>query len=254
MLAADFTELATHYAQNRPDYSSAVLNALLKYTDATRPGFHVVDVGAGTGIWTRMLADRGLPCTAIEPNDAMRFEGIRLSQDRDITWGSGSAEVTGLESNSVDWVTMASSFHWATFPDALYEFSRILRPGGYLTILWNPRDIQGHPLHEEIEEIVYKRIPTLKRVSSGSSKHARDYYSELTSTGHFDNAIFFEGKHTIVMSHERYLGAWKSVYDIQQQAGEELFSKILSDIKEAITKLRQVEVPYKTRAWTVQKK
>lgn len=253
MTQADYTELAPDYAKYRPDYSRTVLRALLKYVNAERPGFRVADVGAGTGIWTKMLVDEKLDCFAVEPNDAMRAQGINFTNGARVQWRAGSAEDTGLERSSVDWLTMASSFHWAKLPEALKEFSRVLKAKGFLTVLWNPRHIEGSPMHEEIEQMIYSMIPNLSRVSSGSAKHARNYFQELISTGDFNDVVFFEANHKIEMSKERYLGAWRSVYDIQRQAGPDLFEKILSKISEKIAPWDKIPVPYKTRTWTAQK-
>jgi ubiquinone/menaquinone biosynthesis C-methylase UbiE len=253
MQRADYTDLAPDYAKNRPDYSATVLRALIKHTGAERRGFRVADVGAGTGIWTKMIAEQHLSCIAVEPNEAMREQGQCYTEGTAIQWRAGSAEETGLETSSVDWVTMASSFHWAKLPEALKEFSRILKPGGFLTVLWNPRHIEGNPLHERIEDTIYAMVPNLKRVSSGSSKHARKYDEELVSTGDFNGVAFFEASHHITMSKERYLGAWRSVYDIRNQAGPELFERVLTTIGEIIAPLDTMVVPYKTRAWTAQK-
>ena len=245
----DFTDLAKDYANCRPDYSQTILQALLRHAGAST----VADVGAGTGIWSRMLSQAGLQTTAVEPCDEMREEGVRFTADFDINWYSGSAETTGLTDASVGWVTMASSFHWADTPVALKEFHRILKPGGHFTVLWNPRNIDGNELHEKIEQLVHDLVPTLKRVSSGRAKNSRDWTHDLQSTSHFTNCIFMEARHEIAMSQERYLGAWRSVNDIQAQAGPEKFELLLDLIRKKIDGLDEVVVPYKTRAWTVRK-
>ena len=246
----DFTKLAGDYSACRPDYSQSVLQSLLRHTEATT----VADVGAGTGIWSRMLSQAGLETVAVEPCENMRAEGIRFTAEYDIDWHDGSAEVTGLNDTSVDWVTMASSFHWTDTPVALAEFYRILKPGGHLTILWNPRNIDGNELHEEIEQGIHDLLPNLKRVSSGRATNSRDWTDDLQSTGQFADCIFMEARHEIAMSHERYIGAWRSVNDIQAQAGPEKFPELLDSIRAKISHLNQVVVPYKTRSWTVRKK
>lgn len=242
----DFTNLAADYSACRPDYSRTILQALLRHTEAAS----VADVGAGTGIWSRMLSQAGLATTAVEPCDAMRAEGIRFTADYDIDWHAGWAESTSLPDRCVDWVTMASSFHWTDAPAALAEFHRILRPGGHLTVLWNPRNIDGNPLHEEIEQEIHHLLPNLKRVSSGRAKHSRDWTDVLQATGQFTHCQFMEADHEIAMSHERYIGAWRSVNDIQAQAGPQLFPRVLDAIRDKIRHLGEVVVPYKTRAWT----
>ncbi|MBI1841776.1 MAG: SAM-dependent methyltransferase, partial [Verrucomicrobia bacterium] len=84
-------------------------------------------------------------------------------------------------------------------------------------------------------------------------KTTRDWAAELVSTGHFEDVVFIEARHQIAMSHERYLGAWRSVNDIQAQAGPDLFEKILKEISVLIEPLPEVIVPYRTRAWTARR-
>jgi len=253
MKAGDFSTLAQNYAKYRPDYAATILRALVRYTDSGGEDFRVVDVGAGTGLWTKMLADSGLSCVAVEPNDAMREEGIQYTRGSSVVWRAGSAEETGQNTASVDWVTMASSFHWVRQPDGLHEFARILKPGGYLTALWNPRQIEGNAFHEHIESIIYSIVPELMRASSGASRHAPDYSKVLTSTDDFTDVVFFEASHEVMMTKERYLGVWRSVNDIQVQAGPERFSRILDAIAAEIAHVDEIVVPYRTRAWTAQR-
>ena len=102
----------------------------------------------------------------------------------------------------------------------------------------------------EFVQLIHDMVPDLKRVSSGSSKHTSDWQEVLVSTGHFKDVIFVEANHEIAMSKGRYLQAWRSVNDIQAQAGQELFDVILESIEGKIDHLDKVVVPYKTRAWT----
>ena len=249
----DFSALAETYAKNRPDYSPSVLRALCSYVGAHEPGVRVADVGAGTGLWTRMLAQEGLTVQAVEPCDAMREQGEAYTAGNGVEWRKGTGEKTGLATAGVHWLTMASSFHWVRQPEGLTEFHRALKPGGYLTVLWNPRDIESSPLHQRIDTLVNSWVPGLKRVSSGHEKNTRDWAVELAATGQFEEVLFMEARHQIVMTHERYLGAWRSVNDIQAQAGPERFEKLMQAISELIEPLPEVVVPYKTRAWTARR-
>lgn len=254
MKRGDFTKLAKDYI-HRTGYSRRVLGAIAAYIGAFKDGFTVADVGAGTGKLTEDLCDMGFQGYAVEPNDAMREEGMRQGKTTErFRWSAGSAERTGLPEKCVDWVLMASSFHWTQPQLALAEFHRILRPGGFLTVLWNPRDLESSDLHMRIETRIQSIVPNLTRVSSGSSKYTQDVDKSLAITGHFENVIFMEAPHLEVMDKERYLGAWRSVNDIQAQAGPERFARILQAIEDEIRTLDTVPVPYKTRAWTVQAK
>lgn len=252
MMHGDFTLLAKQYV-NRPGYSEDILHALMSHTGAASEGFVAADVGAGTGKLTEILAKLGMRGIAVEPNDAMREEGIRLDTcNKQFAWQKGFAEETGLANDSVNWVFMASSFHWTDQKQALSEFHRILKEGGHFTALWNPRDVERNELQQQIESIIRHYVPDLKRVSSGSQSHMSGVEEVLLSTGQFDRLIFMEAPHTVVMTKERYLNAWRSVNDIQVQAGQILFEKIMDEISLCLSHIDEIEVPYKTRAWTVQ--
>lgn len=252
MELGDFTKLAKDYI-NRPGYSLNVLRVIGRNAGMDRRDFCVADVGAGTGKLTENLSELGLTGCAVEPNKAMREEGVKLfASNPSFVWSEGAAEHTGLPDHSFDWVLMGSSFHWADTAQALEEFHRILKPGGYFTAIWNPRNIEGHELHEKIEKMIADEVPELKRVSSGGKKNIGDIEGKLLSTNYFSNLFFVEAEHEVVMSKDRYMGAWRSVNDIQAQAGPEKFEIILKKIEEIIEPYPDVVVPYKSRAWTVQ--
>jgi len=246
----DFTALAKSYI-NRPGYSLDILKQLATRAGHPREGFKVADVGAGTGKLTENLLDLGFDVVCVEPNDAMRNEGIRLTGSRGVAWHAGSGEETGLADESVDWVLMASSFHWTDPNKSLPEFHRILKPGGYFTALWNPRDLSRSPLQERIDRRIREMVPTLKRKSSGSAAYTKDLDKILVSTGHFQDMYFLEGPFDQAMSKQRYMGAWRSVNDIQAQAGPERFAEIMAMIESEIEALDEVIMPYLTRSWTV---
>lgn len=252
MELGDFTKLAKDYV-NRVGYSETALRVLKDHIEARNgPIKAAADVGAGTGKLTQDLENLGLRGFAVEPNDAMRAEGVKLFNGRDtFRWSKGTAEVTALEDNSVDWVLMGSSFHWADAPVALAEFHRILRPGGFFTAIWNPRNIESSPLHMGIEEKIKAMVPGMKRVSSGSRANMQDMEKKLLSTPYFEDLFLIEAPHNAVMSKERYMGAWRSVNDIHAQAGDALFEEILKMIAGEIGHLDEVTVPYLSRAFTV---
>lgn len=251
MKQGDFSKLAIDYI-HRPNYSLTVLQALGRYTQAGKEGFCVADVGAGTGKLTENLLELGYTVRAVEPNDSMRSEGMRLSaQNPRVVWQKGSGEITGLADASADWLLMGSSFHWTDHPTALKEFRRVLRPGGYFTAIWNPRHVERSEVEKDVEAIIQEHVPQLKRVSSGSKTHTKDWTNVLMEDGLFKDVLFTEAPHHIAMTKERYLGVWRSVNDIQAQAGPERFEKIMQAIEKRISHLPTVNVPYHTRAWTV---
>lgn len=255
MQQGDFSNVAKHY-HNRPAYSAILLEKLIAcINDSAKPrnALQVVEVGAGTGKLTKMLANFGLRTLAIEPNDNMREEGIKYTQNTSIQWQKGSGEQTGVPSDFADWVIMASSFHWTDPSKSLPEFARILKDGGYFTAMWNPRNLVAGSVFAEIEDEIKRIVPELSRVSSGS-QNTKNWNEILVSTGDFVDCIFMECDYVEMMDKARYMGAWHSVNDIQAQAGEARWQQILAMIESKIADMQIVEIPYKIRAWSVQKK
>jgi ubiquinone/menaquinone biosynthesis C-methylase UbiE len=252
--AGDFTGLASDYSLNRPDYCQSVLKALLGILAKPIAAVDFVDVGAGTGIWTRMVEAAGVrSVTAVEPNDDMRGKGIADSLGTRVTWAVGRAEATGLADGSADWLSMASSFHWADFDVATREFHRVLRPGGRFTALWNPRLIEVNPMLVEIESYLDTLLPNIKRVSSGRSGITESLSARLWSSPYFEDVIYLEGRHVIEMTPERYLGAWRSVNDLRVQLGPENFDAFLDFVSRRIAGERVIEATYLTRAWSARR-
>jgi SAM-dependent methyltransferase len=252
MRQGDFTTLAAAYV-HRPAYSETVIDMLVATARATEVGRITADVGAGTGKLTAMLDARGVAGVAVEPNVSMRAEGERLELPA-FAWREGRAEATGLDRESVDWVTMASAFHWADATAALKEFYRILKPGGFLALLWNPRDLERDALQARIEARIKALVPEINRRSSGGPAYTDAVEAQLLDSGLFGDLVFLEAPHVEHMSAARHLGAWESVNDIQAQAGDIRWAKILSAIREELADRSEIEVLYRTRAWLVRRR
>jgi ubiquinone/menaquinone biosynthesis C-methylase UbiE len=207
------------------------------------------DVGAGTGIFTKCLLDAGVQnVTAVEPNDDMRKAGIEFL-GRDFDFLVGSAEKTGLLSKSFDLVTMASSFHWPNTEKALQEFDRALSAKGVFCALWNPRLTERSACENEVQELLAKKYKVASRVSSGLSGITQELREILTDCGIFKSVIYVDAVDTVQRSHEEYIGAWRSVNDVQAQLGKEKFQEFIEDVEKIIKKINFVEVHYLTRAW-----
>jgi len=130
-----FDDRAADYVRFRPTYPSAAIDLMLD--GLGNPAKLVVaDIGAGTGILSRLLADRHVQVLAIEPGQPMR---AAAEPHANVTWHSASAESTGLAAASVDLVVCAQAFHWFRSADAILEFARILKPGARLALMWNSR-------------------------------------------------------------------------------------------------------------------
>lgn len=130
-----FADRARDYARHRPSYPPGAIDAILAGLGGpTR--LVAADVGAGTGISARLIAERGAEVIALEPNPAMRDAAAPHPRVR---WREAAAESTGLDPASADLVLCAQAFHWFRPAEALREFHRVLKPGGRLALMWNRR-------------------------------------------------------------------------------------------------------------------
>lgn len=135
-----FSNRASQYSKARPDYPAKALDFILERC-SLKAESKLVDIGAGTGISSRAFASRGLLVTGVEPNQSMLDEAKNHPDFAEkLTYVKAKAEETGLPSNTFDAVVCAQSFHWFDPGLALAEFNRMLKPGGWIVLLWNERD------------------------------------------------------------------------------------------------------------------
>lgn len=149
-----FSDRVENYIHYRPGYPREVLEAL-KSECGLNASHIVADIASGTGIWTRILLEHGNRVLAVEPNQDMRQAGERLLGDfPKFASVSGSAEATTLAGNSADFVTAAQAAHWFDRKRARAEFVRILKPSGWLVLLWNERLIDSTPFLCDYEQLL----------------------------------------------------------------------------------------------------
>ncbi len=131
-----FSNLTSAYVAARPSYPIEAIDAIVAGR-GDPASLVVADLGAGTGISSRLIASCGPRVLAIEPNAKMR---AAAEPDPRVDWIDGTAEATTLAPASVDAVVAFQAWHWVDHPAGVVEARRILRPGGCMAAVYNERD------------------------------------------------------------------------------------------------------------------
>lgn len=151
-----FSDRVDDYVRHRPGYPPALL-AWLRQSQGINAGWHVADIGAGTGISTRMWLDAGHAVTAVEPNDAMRAAAQAWLADHPrLQWVAATAEATTLPDGGIDLVSAAQAFHWFDPQRVRDEWARILRPDGLAMVYWNSRAAERSALMAGYERLLHE--------------------------------------------------------------------------------------------------
>ncbi|MDQ2760160.1 MAG: class I SAM-dependent methyltransferase [Actinomycetota bacterium] len=148
--AQSFDAAACDYERARPDYPHEA-GRWLSERLSLRPGRTVLDLAAGTGKLTRLLAPTGARVVAVEPVAGMRTQLAKALAGLELL--EGTAESIPLPCASVDAVTVAQAFHWFDGERALSEIHRVSRASGRLAVLYNRRLLED-PLQAALEEIL----------------------------------------------------------------------------------------------------
>lgn len=239
----DYTNLANAYLK-RPDYAQEAIDKMLSIANV-HDGDAVCDVGAGVAHLTLMLAAKGLEVTAVEPNDAMRMNGIRRTANlSNVKWFEGIGEHTGQPDDAFKLITFGSSFNVCNRQEALQEAQRILTVDGWFACMWNHRDLKD-PVQKSIEEIIKGHIDDY---SYGTRRE--DQTEVIDQSGRFEKVEAFSGSVTHIVKVEDVIEAWKSHGTVERQAKDK-FDAIISDIEKYVYGLnvKEIEIPYVTRVW-----
>jgi SAM-dependent methyltransferase len=149
-----FSDRVENYIRYRPGYPPQVLETLKKECGLIASHL-AADIASGTGIWTKMLLENGNAVYGVEPNSEMRQAAERLLAGfPEFTSIDGKAEATTLPDASVDFATAAQAAHWFDRERARREFVRILKPAGWLVLLWNEREVDTTPFLRDYEQLL----------------------------------------------------------------------------------------------------
>ena len=184
-----FSDRAKVYVAYRPNYPVSAIN-YLEEKKVLFQNCQIADLGAGTGIFAKLLLDKGYSVTCVEPNKEMAEEGMLfLTGYNTSSWVNGSAENTNLATQSQDVIVCAQAFHWFEPTATRKELSRVLRPDGNLVLIWNSRKSDANDFMKEYKEIAKKYGKEYNKIQETQSddKSIAQFYGHEPEKVTFDN-------------------------------------------------------------------
>jgi ubiquinone/menaquinone biosynthesis C-methylase UbiE len=149
-----FSDRVENYVKYRPGYPPQVLELFRSEMDLHENSI-VADIGAGTGISSKIFLENGNTVFGVEPNRAMRAAATEFLKDyTNFRIVDGTAENTNLPDDSIDFVVAAQAFHWFDTGATLPEFTRILRDKGFIALIWNERQLDTTEFLREYEKLL----------------------------------------------------------------------------------------------------
>jgi len=174
------------YDRARPSYPSDALK-YIRQEFATSGSLDIVEIGSGTGIFTRALlahpdwANAVGKITAVEPSEGMRTIFTKSVQDDRVSCQNGSFENTGIPNHFADLVVVAQAFHWCPDYDAAAtEFARILKPGGIVALIWNLEDRESAAWVAQVRDLI-------EQFEQGTPQFRLDLWRALFETQSFQS-------------------------------------------------------------------
>ncbi|GBF28632.1 putative methyltransferase [bacterium MnTg03] len=189
-----FSDRVSNYVRYRPSYPQALVDTLMTECHLDSQST-IADVGSGTGIFSRLLLDKDCYVSGVEPNRNMREAAERqLAVYHKFSSIDGHSESTGLDESSINLITAAQSFHWFETVDTQQEFLRILKPGGYVALIWNQRKIE-QPFQIEYDCMLRQYASDYSAVNhmNISPEDILDFFSpNKVAKFEFDNSQIFD--------------------------------------------------------------
>ena len=245
-----FSRRAEYYAKNRPRYPEDIIQ-FMKDELGFREGSIVADVGSGTGILSELFLKNGNTVFAVEPNREMRTTAEELlakySKFRSV---SGSAEETTLAPASVDFVTAAQAFHWFDPIKTKIEFSRILKPQGWVLLIWNVRKVSS-PLMRKYESLVREYANASSSRTRGTAKERVGEEGLRNFLGQYREKQF---RNSQVLDFERLKGRLLSA-SYAPLPGEQRYDSMLTELRRTFDSYQEegvVHFEYETEVYYAQ--
>lgn len=224
-----FSNKVSEYVKYRPTYPSDFINYIINEIGMSKSV--VADIGAGTGILTKLLAPKVEKIYAVEPNDNMRLACKEYCDSfSNFIAINGSAEHTNMMGESVDFITVAQAFHWFDRDKTKIEFQRILKTNGKVILVWN-RKVDESELIKRNNELC-RRVCSEFTGFSGGSEYNPELYSDFFKGGYCEYRVFQNDR---LLTLEAYIGSSLSA-SYAPTASDKNYKEFIEGLKDLFNK------------------
>jgi len=189
-----FSNRVANYVKYRPGYPPEILELFKDEMGLTKDSV-LADIGSGTGLSTKLFLEDGNTVYGVEPNAAMREAAEEyLKAFPNFVSHDGTAEDTNLDDRSIDFVTAAQAFHWFDADKTRTEFRRILKPGGYIALMWNERQLDTTEFLREYEKLLLKYAMDYEKVRHENIDRIKlgEFFQSEYEQATFENVQVFD--------------------------------------------------------------
>lgn len=242
-----FSDKAVYYDKFRPRYPAEFLEFLKKELNLESSSV-IADIGSGTGISSEIFLKNGNRVFAVEPNDAMRSAAeTNLNAFENFVSIKGTAENTGMENLSANFIVCAQAFHWFNKELCKKEFLRILKPGGWVVLAWNERKTTGSAFLKEYDEMLIRVSEDYENVNhTGMTNDSMETFESFFGKNKFSLKVFYNEQ---VFDKDGLAGRTLSCSYVPREghADYPVMMSNLNDIFEKFNKAGKVKFEYETK-------
>lgn len=243
-----YNSLAKAYRSSRPSYSKDIIK-LLKFFLSNNKRIKSLDLGSGTGIFTKEIAKISYHVTGVELSKQMINNAYKI---KNVKYLNSSADSISFN-EKFDIFSSASCFHWFNNSKIAKLVNVNLKDNGLFIICYNSRKISKNSFLKNVEKKIYSLNKNFKtRISSGQSDFVKKKIIDFTKKSKLKGPIYFEFSHFEKFSKKRYSEVWKSSNEFRNKLGNENYKNFLNWLNLNFPK-KSINAEYVNMCWLFQK-
>ena len=245
----NFNNLAKAYRESRPGYSKNIIYILKSFLSSSNTKIKSLDLGSGTGIFTKEIAKISYHVIGVELSKEMIKNAYKL---KNVKYLNSSADSIRFK-EKFDIFSSASCFHWFNNSKIAKLVNTNLKDKGLFLICYNSRKVSKNPFLKKVEKKIYSLNKNFKsRISSGQSDFVKKKIIDFTKESKLKGPIYFEFSHFEKFSKKRYFKVWESSNEFRNKLDNENYKIFLNWLNLNFPK-KGINAEYVNKCWLLQK-